>query len=100
MPTPCESCPIRLAVTRFSATVFASRASLPPAATTASIARVRGSFLKTSAMVDPVVVGELLFRLDAAALHDLRPAIDFFLHELAEFLGGARHHVEADLRHA
>ena len=31
MPTPCESCPLRLARTRLSATVFASCAELPAA---------------------------------------------------------------------
>src|SRR3954466_2601779 len=91
MPMPCESCPIRLAVTRFSATMPASRASLPPFATIASIARTRFSFRKVSFMS---------LRFDAAALHDLGPALHFLVHKFAELLGRARHHVEADLRHA
>src|SRR4051812_14761708 len=91
MPMPCESCPIRFAVTRFSATMRASRASLPPFATIASIARTRFSFLKVSFMS---------LRLDAAPLHDLGPALRFLVHELAELLRRARHHVKADLRHA
>src|SRR3954470_5420254 len=91
MPMPWESCPIRFAVTRFSATMRASRASLPPFATMASIARTRFSFLKISFMS---------LRLDAAALHHLGPALDFLVHEFSEFLWRARHHVEADLRHA
>src|SRR5689334_18848973 len=91
MPMPCESCPIRLAVTRFSATMRASRASLPPFATTASIARIRLCFWNTSFMS---------LRLDPAALHHLGPARDFVVHEFSEFFRAARHHVEADLRHA
>src|SRR5574341_1994024 len=43
MPMPCESWPVRLAVTRFSATSRASRGSLPPAATIASMARASGA---------------------------------------------------------
>src|SRR5690349_7253869 len=35
MPTPCESCPLRLASTRLSATVCASSGLLPAAAMTA-----------------------------------------------------------------
>ena len=46
MPTPCESCPVRFAVTRFSATRLASRASLPPAATIASTQRDRACGVK------------------------------------------------------
>src|SRR5712664_3702334 len=92
MPTPCESCPMRFAVTRFSATIRASRGSLPPAVTMASIARVSGSFWNTGAFMS--------FRLDAAALDHLRPAVDFVLHESAEFFGRARDHVEPDLVHA
>src|SRR5262245_7344428 len=91
MPMPCESWPIRLAVTRFSATMRASRASLPPFATTASIALVRFTFFE---------VRPISLRLDSAALQHLAPARDFLVHELAEFLRRARHHVEADLRHA
>src|SRR5688572_6467100 len=45
MPTPCESWPVRLAVTRFAATIFDSRASLPPAATMVSMHFDRTSFL-------------------------------------------------------
>src|SRR5919108_3761610 len=47
MPMPCESWPSRFAVTRFSATRRASPGWLPPAATIASIARVKGSVLKS-----------------------------------------------------
>src|SRR3979490_2559036 len=92
MPTPCESCPTRFAVTRFSATIRASRGSLPPAATIASIARVSGSFWNMSAFMS--------FRLDSPALDHLRPALDLVLHEFAEFFGRARDHVKTDLVHA
>src|SRR4051812_1972992 len=91
MPMPCESWPIRFAVTRFSATMRASRASLPPLATIASIARIRFSLRKVSFMS---------LRFDAATLHHLGPALDFLVHEFSELLRRARHHVEADLRHA
>src|SRR3954465_5855335 len=91
MPMPGEWWPLRVAVTRFSATTRASRASLPPFATIASIARTRFSFRKVSFMS---------LRFDAAALHHLGPALDFLVHEFAEFLRRARHHVEADLCHA
>src|SRR5436190_12554966 len=91
MPTPCESCPVRLAVTRFSATIFASRPSLPPAATTASIVFSSVFFLNKRIK---------LFRLDAALVDDRGPALDFVLHELAEFVRRAGDDVEADLRHA
>src|ERR671923_1777243 len=47
MPMPCESWPSRFAVTRFSATRRASPGSLPPAATMASMPRVKGSVLKS-----------------------------------------------------
>src|ERR671925_247210 len=50
MPMPCESWPVRLAVTRLSATRFASPGSLPPASAIASIAFLRFSCLKTKAM--------------------------------------------------
>src|SRR3990172_2225264 len=49
MPTPCESCPVRFASTRFPATRSASRGSEPPAATIASIAAFkRGAPITTS----------------------------------------------------
>src|SRR5438046_1791388 len=59
MPTPCESCPVRFAVTRLSATSFASRGSLPPAATSASIARVRGPAWNTSVSAMPAQIAHI-----------------------------------------
>src|SRR5882724_6387479 len=53
MPMPCESWPSRFAVTRFSATSRASLASLPPAATTASMARVSGANLNRVSIILP-----------------------------------------------
>src|SRR5688572_28511224 len=94
MPTPCESWPVRLAVTRYSATMPASRASLPPAATTASMARLSGAGL-TMRVCATGLVG-----LDTALVDHLGPAIDLGLHELAEVLRRAGDHVEADLGHA
>src|SRR5688572_9285864 len=51
MPMPCESWPLRLAITRFSATLRASSGLLPPARAMASMARVSASALKTNGMM-------------------------------------------------
>src|SRR5687768_10519295 len=111
MPTPWESWPSRFAVTRFCATRRASRGSLPPAATIASTALVSAPACTTFGISLPSSrrreftsgppqgpcrsVG-----LDAAPVDDLRPAVDFLLHEPAEFIRRARDDVEADLVHA
>src|SRR5436190_7938744 len=92
MPTPCESWPVRLAMTRFAATIFASRASLPPAATTACIAVTKESFLNKGMFQS--------FRLDAALFHHARPALDLRFHEGAELFRRAGHDVETDRVHA